>query len=183
VCKGFSAKEKQAEHGYPEESLYAVQDKAWMVQKRSLDWNPRVWTPFPQRPTASWHGSYMIMDEFKFHLMGTCLNAIQNTGTEVDFLSGGYTGCVQILDKGVNRPFKYYAREEFENCMLTNFSSRHPTRGEVAYWFNTAWNKSTEETIKNTWKHVGHFVPGEFGDPSLEPAPNTESVLVEVKDQ
>jgi hypothetical protein len=40
-----------------------------------------------------------------------------------------------------------------------------------------------EEKIKNTWKFVGHFVPGEFGDPLLEPAPNPESVLVEVHDQ
>jgi catalase (peroxidase I) len=65
--------------------------------------------------------------------------------------------------------------------MLTNISSLHPTRGEVASWFNTAWNKITEETIKNKCKYVGHFVPGEFGDPSLKPAPNTEYVLVEVQ--
>jgi hypothetical protein len=154
-----------------------------MDQKHFLDWNTRVWTPFTHRPAASGHGSYMIMDEFKVHLMGTCLNAIQNTGTEVNFVIGGYTGCVQILDKGVNCPFKYYARKEFENWMLINLSSRHPTRGEVASWVNTAWKKITEETIKNTWKSVGHFVPGEFHDPLLEPAPNTESVLVEVHDQ
>jgi hypothetical protein len=60
----------------------------------------------------------MIMNKFKVNLMGTCLNAIQNTGTEVDFVSGGYTGCVQILDKGANRPFKLYVLEEFENWMF-----------------------------------------------------------------
>jgi hypothetical protein len=129
VWKEFSTKPKRAEHGYPEESIYAFQDKAWMDQKRFLDWNTMVWTPFPQLPEASGHGTYMIMDEFKFHLMGTCLNAIQNTGTEVDFVIGGYIGCVQILDKGVNRS---YACEEFENWMLTNISSRHCTRGEFA---------------------------------------------------
>jgi hypothetical protein len=66
--------------------------------------------------------------------------------------------------------------------MLINLSSHHPTRGEVASWVNTAWNKTTEYTIKNTWTSVGHFVPGEFVDPSLKPAPNTESVLVEAQD-
>jgi hypothetical protein len=109
----------------------------------------------------------MIMDEFKVHLMGNCLNAIQNTGNEVDFVIGVYTGCVQVLDQGNNHPFKYYAREEFENWMLTNIYARHPTRCEIASWVNTAWNEITEETIKNTWKYVGHFVPGEFGDQSL----------------
>jgi hypothetical protein len=178
-----STEAKRAEHGYPEESLYAVQDKVWMDQKRFLDWNTRVWNPFTHRPAASVHESYMIIDEFKVHFMGTCLNANQNTGTEVDLMIGGYTGCVQILDKGVHHPFKSYAREEFENRMLTNLSSWHPTRGEVASWVNTAWKKITEETIKNTWKYVGHFVPREFGDPLLKRAPNTESVLVKVQDQ
>jgi hypothetical protein len=69
----------------------------------------------------------MIMGEFKVHLMGNFLNAIQSNGTEVEFVSGGYTGCVQILDKAVNRPFKSYAREEFENWILSNLSSHHPT--------------------------------------------------------
>jgi hypothetical protein len=123
----------------------------------------------------------MIIDKLKVYLMGTCLIAIQNTGTAMDFVIGGYTGCVQILDKGANCPFKSYAHEEFENWMLTNLSSCHPTRGEVATWVNTGRKKITEETIKNPWKSVGHFFPGEFGDPSLEPAPNAESVLLEVQ--
>jgi transposase-like protein len=144
VWKEFSTEAKRAEHGYPEESLYAVQDKAWTYQTHFLDWNTRVWTPFTQRPAASGYGSYMIMDEFKVHLMVTCLNAIQNNGTEVDFVIGSYTGCVQILDKGVNHPFQSYAREEFENFVLTNLSSCHPTRGEVSSWVNTAWKKITE---------------------------------------
>jgi hypothetical protein len=38
-----------------------------------------------------------------------------NTGIEVDFVNDGYTGCIQILDKGANRQFKAYTREEFEN--------------------------------------------------------------------
>jgi hypothetical protein len=57
--------------------------------------------------------------------------------------------------------------------MLTNLSSCHPTRAEVTSWVNTSWKKIKEETINNTWKYGGHFVPGEFGDPLLEPAPNT----------
>jgi hypothetical protein len=153
-----------------------------MAQKGFLDWNTRVWNPFTQHPEDSGNGSSMIMDDFKVHLMGTCLNFIQNTGTEVDFVICGYTGGVQIIDKGVNRAFKSYACEEFENWMLTNLFSRHPTQGDVTSWVNTASNKIKEETIKNTWK-MSVILPGEFGDPSLEPDPNTESVLVEVQDQ
>jgi hypothetical protein len=48
--------------------------------------------------------------------------------------------------------------------MLKNLSFHHPMLVEVASWVNRAWNKITEETIKNMWKYVGHFVPGEFGE-------------------
>jgi hypothetical protein len=57
VWKVFSIAEKRAEHGYPEEALYAVQYKAWMDQKWFLDWNIRVCPTFTQIPTASGHGS------------------------------------------------------------------------------------------------------------------------------
>jgi hypothetical protein len=159
--------EKRLERGYPEEALYAIQYKAWTDHKRFLDWNTRVWTPFTQCPRASVHGSYMIMNEFKVHLVVSCLSVIQYTGTEVECVVDGYTGCIQIIDKGIHLPFKSFAPEEFENWMLTNISSHHPTQVEVAYWVNIIWNKITEDTIKNTWKHVGHFFRGEFGDPSL----------------
>jgi hypothetical protein len=183
VWREFSTIEKRAENGYPEEEIYAVQDKAWIDEKWFLDWNTRVWTPFTQRPRASVHSSLMIMEEFKFHFMGSCLNAIQNTGTEVEFVVGGCNGCVQILNTSINHTFKAYDREEFQNLMFTNLSFRHPTWGEVASWVNTAWKKSTEDKIKNTWKYVGHFVPGEFGDPSLEPASYNDDDTIDNNDK
>jgi hypothetical protein len=89
VWKEFATTEARTKFGYPEEAFYAVQPKAWMGEKRFLDWMERVWKPFTARPTASAHGSYMIRDEFKVHLMPSCLNALQDTGTEVDFVVGG----------------------------------------------------------------------------------------------
>jgi hypothetical protein len=50
--------------------------------------------------------------------------------------------------------------------MMTNNNRRHPTRGEVASWINDAWNKIPVSCIKNTWIYVGHFFPGELGDPT-----------------
>jgi hypothetical protein len=79
-----------------------------------------VWKPFNARPVASGHGSYMIVDESKVHLLSSSLNAVYYTGTEVDFVGGGYTDCVHILDKGSNRPFKGYARKNFEHWIMTN---------------------------------------------------------------
>ena len=36
------------------------------------------------------------MDEFSVHLMSECVNPIQDCGTEVDFVLGGYIRGVQI---------------------------------------------------------------------------------------
>jgi hypothetical protein len=172
VWKEFATPEARAKFGYPEGALYAVQPKAWMDEKRFLDWIDRVWKPWTKRPEASPNGSYMLQDEFKVHMMASCLKAVQDCGSETDFVVGGYTGCVQVMDKGLNRPFKGYSREGFEDWMLTNFDGRQPTRGQVATWIVSAWDKITKECIVNTWRSVGHFVPGRFGDPSLASANN-----------
>jgi hypothetical protein len=57
--------------------------------------------------------TYLLMDEFFVHLMGEINHKINKLGTETEFVPGGYTGCFQVLDKGVNKSFKQYAREEF----------------------------------------------------------------------
>jgi hypothetical protein len=106
------------------------------------------------------------MDEFKVQLIASCLNAMQGTGTDIYFVGGGYTVCVQILDKGINLPFKGCARENFEHWMMMNNTRRHPPRFEVLSWINDGWNKITVSCIKNTWRSVGNFFPGEFGDPT-----------------
>jgi hypothetical protein len=49
--------------------------------------------------------------------MGSVNNQINKLGTEVDIIPGGYTGSVQVLDKGVNKPFNGYFREQFEEWM------------------------------------------------------------------
>jgi hypothetical protein len=59
-----------------------------MAEKRFLDWTVRVWKPFTAHPVTAGHGSYMIMDEFKVHLMSSCLDDVQDTGTEVDVVVG-----------------------------------------------------------------------------------------------
>jgi hypothetical protein len=90
------------------------------------------------------------------HLMASIWNAISRLGTEVEIVPGGYTGSVQILDKGINKSFKGYLREEFEWWMAINGSRHHPNRGVVAQWVKVAWDKVTLATIVNTLQSVGH---------------------------
>jgi hypothetical protein len=96
------------------------------------------------------------MDEFSVHLMGYINHKINKLGTETELVPGGFTGCVQVLDKGVNKPFKQYAIEKFESWMVRNGSRKKTTRGEVSQWIKIAWDKVTPATIVNNWKNIGH---------------------------
>jgi hypothetical protein len=82
-------------------------------------------------------------------------------------LPGGYTGGVQVLDKGVNKPFKHYARDEFEYWMVSKGSRKKTTRGEDSQWIKMAWDKVTTSTIVNTWKIIGHKAGDEEDDETI----------------
>jgi hypothetical protein len=68
------------------------------------------------------------------------------------------------LEKGVNRHFKGYLREQFEEWMCTNGSCHRPSREEVAQWVAKAWDQVTTATIVNTWKSIGQKVADDNDD-------------------
>jgi hypothetical protein len=47
LWKEYSATNIWSKSGHPyEDAFYAVQQKAWMDEKRFLDWTKRFWTPY-----------------------------------------------------------------------------------------------------------------------------------------
>jgi hypothetical protein len=74
----------------------------------------------------------------------------------VEFIPGGCTRYLHILDKGVSNPFKGYLREEFERWMIMNSSHHQPMWANIAHWIVHAWSKETRGGIANTCDSVGH---------------------------
>ena len=70
--------------------------------------------------------TYLIMDEFLVHRMLDSVRAIQEFGSEVDFIPGGYTGALQVLDKGINKLFKQFVQQEYELWMVANEDGAKP---------------------------------------------------------
>jgi hypothetical protein len=167
IMKEFDSVESRSKFGYPEGMFYTVQAKAWMDKARMHDWIDTVWSPYTKDTRRGGRDTYLLMDEFSVHLMGEINHKINKLGTETEFVPGGYTGCVQVLDKGVNKPFKHYAREEFESWMVSNGSRKKPTRGEVSQWIKMAWDKVTTATIINSWKSIGHKAGDEEDDETI----------------
>ena len=147
---GRIAREWTGTTDFPNSAIYAVQDKAWVDERVFLLWIEKIWKPFSTEKASS----YLLMDEFSVHLMLNCVNPIQDCGTEVDFVLGGYTSKLQVFDVGVNKPFKGYVKESYEQFMV-NTEGRKASRLDVAKWVKDAWNKVTPETIRNTWTSIG----------------------------
>jgi hypothetical protein len=85
--------------------------------------------------------------------MRQTVHQVQETGTQVDFVPAGYTGAVQILDKGINKPFKDYIKREQIQFMIDN-PNRKPKRQHVARWIASSWESISVESITNTWRSV-----------------------------
>lgn len=147
---GRIAREWTGQTVYPSSCVYAVQQKAWIDERTFLEWITKIWKPFCHDKQSS----YLLMDECTVHLMGTCLDAIQDQGTEVDFIVRGYTSKLQACDVGVNKPFKEYVKQSYEEFMITE-GGRKSKRLDVATWVANAWEKITTDSIRRTWESIG----------------------------
>ena len=48
------------------------------------------------------------------------------------FILGGYTGELQVLDNGINRPFKAHVRNKYERFVVSNTTAKKRTRLDIA---------------------------------------------------
>lgn len=129
---------------------YTVQENAWCDQAVMLDWIQQVWRPFAlemNRPT------YLILDEFKVHHTGATLRALQDVGTEIDFIVAGYTSRLQVMDVGVNKPFKDYMRQVYLNSRVED-QAIIINRSLISHWIISCFANVSVNSIINTWNKV-----------------------------
>ena len=84
-----------------------------------------------------------------------CVQAIQASGTEVEFIPGGYTGALQVLDKGVNKPFKQFVQQAYERWIIAHDEAK-PTRVDVAPWIHDLWEQVTAEQSQTHGIQLGY---------------------------
>jgi hypothetical protein len=116
------------------------------------------WVQRVIRPFAELHNNslYFLLDQF-FSVHMQCNNtfALQQIGIEVDFIPAGYTPILQVLDKGVHKPFKQYLKEESIAFMVKNPEGTKPTQLGIAHWIRWSWDQVQHSTILNTWHSIG----------------------------
>ena len=101
-------------------------------------------------------GSYLLLDSYSVHMTNKSLTALQDCGTEVDHIVKGYTEKLQVLDVGMNNPFKDRVKACYGNFMLGNVENRKVRRLDVAGWISRAWQDLDEICVWNTWDSIGY---------------------------
>ena len=100
--------------------------------------------------------TYLLIDDFSVHKVVNCVDAIKSCGAEVDFVTSGYTSQLQVLNVGVNKPFKGYVQAAWMNFMVQNIENEKFKRYNVAQWVEDAWAQVTVFSITNTWASIGY---------------------------
>lgn len=141
--------------------IACCQEKGWMDQRTSAIWIERVWKPYVRGYTSS----FLLLDEFKCHMKGSFIRTINELGTEVDFIPGGYTCVLQPCDVGVNKPLKKLFRDMYMQWSVEKYKNMgpadklsSPSRKEVTSWMIQAWDTISPETIRKTFQHIGYCV-------------------------
>ena len=102
--------------------------------------------------------SISIMDDFKAHSVDPVIEKLQSLQISHKIIPGGFTSTLQPLDVSLNKPFKDYYREEWNNWMDSPYpiytecgNRQKPSYQELVNWLSRSLYKISE--IKESVKH------------------------------
>jgi transposase-like protein len=147
---GRVRREVEGKLGFPLEMEYSVQPKGWMDEELMLIWIERVWKP----SVAQFPRSYLILDCCTSHMTTAVKEAFDELNTEIDFIPKGYTCKLQPMDVGINKPFKNYTNNQFNEWLVAN-KDKKPKRVDVAWWIWKAWTTLSDTIVRNSWRGCG----------------------------
>ena len=102
---------------YPQGMIYACQDNAWMDERVMLMWVEMVLKPYVDTAPDD-VVPILFLDSYHCHMMNSVVNAIQDLGVEVEHIPGGCTSLCQLVDIGINKPFKAFLCKGWEKWMI-----------------------------------------------------------------
>ena len=124
-----------------------------MDEERMLQWVNNVWKPYAK----SIHGhKLLLIDVCTSHMTHAVHKALTDCKTEAEFIPPGFTSKLQVMDVGLNKPFKDQICHLVESFLTRNPMDCAPSRQDVSHWIATAWNNPPTEMKLNHWRHIGY---------------------------
>jgi len=143
---------------YPEDCLYMVQENAWMDEHIMRDWVHCVLKPYVEM--APEHViPLLFLDSYCCHMMPSVVRKIEELGVEVQRIPAGCTSHCQLVDVGINKPFKNHMRHVWEAWIVSSgylVTHKVPKQEQVVDWIINAISLISEWIVKNSWLH-GEF--------------------------
>jgi hypothetical protein len=148
---------KNKKEGYPDDVICVCQENAWCDTPTMAKWVDLVYGPYVAKNTENF--SHLIMDDYSAHKVKVVTDKIKNTGSLVSIMPGGSTSRVQVLDVGINKPFKDKFRTAWTQWMITenrqnNLSVSRPL---LAQWVSSVWKSIDTTTVEHTWAKCGYY--------------------------
>jgi hypothetical protein len=141
----------------PDGCVGTCEKKAFMNTRSMSIWTEKVLKPHVKDAQAS----LLLVDDYNPHKVPSVVNAIEKLGCDFNLIPGGYTCVLQPLDVGINRPFKHYIEEYYNQWAIDNIADQDkvpvPDRALILKWIHDAWNRVPIDTIVKTFKKVGYI--------------------------
>lgn len=119
-------------------------------------WLEKLWKPH----AINVNRSYLLLDEFRAHMQSTFTDKVNDLGTDVDFIPGGYASVLQPCDVGINKTFKGYMKDKYMTWCVEKYRNNRdiklpfPKRADIVGWTNNAWKQFSYSLCRNLLPRV-----------------------------
>jgi DDE superfamily endonuclease len=119
-----------------------------------LDWIENCWKKQTMEKDNK-QMLHLLLDSFAAHMTFKVREAFSRYNTEIDYVLEGFTSRLQVMDVGVNIPFKGYIRGEFDDWLVATSGKRiKPTLQVVSNWIKKAFESVSKTTLDNSWRQA-----------------------------
>ena len=139
--------------GLDRRNAYCCQAKGWCDEPTMDHWVQECLEPY----LAGNAGAMLMMANFSVHQTAATRDRIYRLGCSIAMLPPNMTSRVQILDVGINKPFKDSMRTYYHQYLLSATAGEKAkvTRQLMSQWIADSWELLPARFITNTCRKIG----------------------------
>ena len=143
-------------HGYAAGNIHSVQKNGWMDTTEMIRWIKKVWIPFTKKRQDEQKGQFFLltMDVFSAHCVHEVKSLLMKHRTMVVHVPQSCTSIAQLLDVGINRPFKQALQNQCHQHIQRTENARI-AHNDVSVFVEKAWEVITPAMVTNTAARIG----------------------------
>lgn len=172
IALAKEGKVKKETDEYDKRNVYGVSPKGFSDTTIMVEWVEKCLKPYVLEHgggEGSGKLTVVMMDNFNAHLTKPTRDAMAKIGVVFIQLPPNCTSVLQILDVGVNKPFKNYYEFQRDQWFMDyihantdNYEVPAVSRKLCAEWSANAWEKVRRGTILKSAAKIGFIQPSPY---------------------